>query len=140
MQETRFRPSKLFYFGSWDGIGPLRSSNTNKLRDADGVILPLDFAKDHFKYGGSSSPFISLFEDLSALKAFRRIWGEKLRYTTKPILCEIDVSKTKATKLYRVTDIVPGMGSVATGSLPDFLALHQIPREAVTLIPMSSLS
>lgn len=140
MKECRPPHSKLFYFGSWDSIGSLKATNMHKLSDIDERVLTLDLAKDHLKNGGSNSPFISLFADLSALKSFRRTWGEKLRYTTKPVLCEIDVSKTKGTKLYQVNEITPTMGSVATGSLPDFLALHQIPREAVRSIPMSILS
>lgn len=131
-------PSKLFYFGPWDGIGPVKATNVQKLRDSDDDLLKMDFVKEHLR-GTGNSPFISLFATRSALKSFVDAHmgpGQVI----KMIVCEINTSKLKGTMICRMSDITPVMGAVTAIPMPDFLALHQIPREAIKSLTLDSLS
>jgi len=139
MEQCHSPPAKLVYFGPWDGTGPVRATNTNKISDLEDDILCIDFAKEHLKQRGDNSPFISLFASVPTLIAFLKAHNETERCTARLVLCEIDVHKLKGTPLYLVNDVVSVMGAVAAKSLPDFLALHTIPCEAVKVLPISSL-
>lgn len=139
MRQCHSPPSKLVYFGPWDGKESVRATNIHKLRELDDNILCMDFAKEHLKDGGSNSPFISLFTSVPSLNTFLKAHDEAPGCTTKMVLCEIDAQKLEGIPLYRVKDIASVMGAVAAKPLPDFLALHQIPCEAVKLLPLSIL-
>jgi len=139
MKQCHSTPSKLVYFGPWDGVGPVRATNIHKLGDLDDNILCMDFAKEHLKNNGGNSPFISLFTSIPTLRSFLKAHDEAPHGTAKMVLCEIDAHKLKGIPLYRVRDIASVMGAVAAKPLPEFLALHVIPCEAVKSLSLSVL-
>ena len=138
MSQCRALPSKLYYFGSLDGTGSIKSANPHKAPSPNDKILCLDLIKDHLQDRGNG-PFISLFDNLAALKRYHVTKQTGLTASTSYTLCEVESSRLGGARMYKTSENIKGMGSAAKGPLPDYLACAEIPSQAVKTLSRSIL-
>ncbi len=133
MDQCRSQPSRLYYLGPRAEKQPIKAPSAHKLGSSDKDLLSLDLAKEQLKHI-SNGAYVPLFTSTTGVSKFLNAHSSSMQSAGKCVMCEIDTSKLKGTKLYKVSDIAPRMGVVAAKPMPDYLARGAIPKEAIKQI------
>ena len=129
MDECHSPPTKLYYFGPSNGGREVTAPNVNKLGDLDDNVLNLDLAKDQLK-NMKDGPYIHLFGSVAAVRSFLTAHNINEKSSGSCSMCEIDISKLKDVKLYKVSSIT-ALGIVASKPMPEYLGRGKILQGAI---------